>query len=115
MRYCARHRASASAKTYDVGRVVKLALALLTVLNVALTGFGVSMAMLSPMMFDAGGDGRLLWTMFWSILAFPVVAGICLLLPWPLLWLRCPRAALAAAIIPVAYLAVLLAVAFIAF
>jgi hypothetical protein len=53
--------------------------------------------------------------MFWSILAFPVVAGICLLLPWLLLWLRCPRAALAAAILPVGYLAVLLAVAFIAF
>jgi hypothetical protein len=94
---------------------MKLALGLLTVLNVALTGFGASMAMLSPMMFDAGGDGKLLWTMFWSILAFPVVAGICLLLPWLLLWLRCPRGALAAATIPVAYLTILLAVAFIAF
>jgi hypothetical protein len=94
---------------------MKLALGLLTVLNVALICFGVSMAMFSPMMFDAGGDGRLLWTMFWSILAFPVVAAVCLLLPWLLLWLRYPRAALAAAIIPVAYLAVLLAVAFIAF
>jgi hypothetical protein len=115
MRYCARHRASASAKTYDVGRVVKLALALLTVLNVALTGLGASMAMFSPMMFDAGGDGRLLWAVFWSILAFPVVAAICLLLPWLLLWLRCPRAAMATSIIPVGYLAVLLAVAFTAF
>jgi hypothetical protein len=94
---------------------MKLALGLLTVLNVALTCFGASMAMLSPMMFDAGGDGRLLWAVFWSILAFPVVAGICLLLPWLLLWLRYPRAALAASIIPVAYLAVLLAVTFIAF
>ena len=99
----------------DVRRAMKIALTLLTVLNVALTGFGASMAMLSPMMFDSGGDGRLLWAMFWSILAFPVVAGICLLLPWLLLWLRCPRAALATAILPVAYLAVLLAVAFIAF
>jgi hypothetical protein len=94
---------------------MKLALGLLTVLNIALTCFGASMAMASPMMFDAGGDGRLLWAVFWSILAFPVVAGICLLLPWLLLWLRCPRAALAASIIPVAYLAVLLAVTFIAF
>jgi hypothetical protein len=94
---------------------MKLALGLLTVLNVALTCFGASMAMLSPMMFDAGGGGRLLWTMFWSIPAFPVVAAICLLLPWLLLWLRCPRAALAASIIPVGYLAVLLAVAFLAF
>jgi hypothetical protein len=99
----------------DVRRAMKIALGLLTVLNVALTGFGASMAMLSPMMFDAGGDGRLLWAMFWSILAFPVVAGICLLLPWLLLWLRCPRAALATAILPVAYVAVLLAVAFLAF
>ena len=54
---------------------MKLALGLLTALNVALTCFGASMAMLSPMMFDAGGDGRLLWAVFWSILAFPVVAG----------------------------------------
>jgi hypothetical protein len=53
--------------------------------------------------------------MFWSILAFPVVAGICLPLPWLLLWLHCPRAALTASIIPAAYLAVLLVVAFTAF
>jgi len=94
---------------------MKLAVGLLTVLNAALTGFGAWMAMLSPMMFDAGGNGMLLWTIFWSIWAFPIAAAVCLLLPWLLLWRRYPRAALAASLVPVAYLASLAAFVLIVF
>ena len=54
---------------------MKLGLGLLTLVNVALTCFGLSMAMLSPMLFDSGGqDDQLLWAVFWSIFVFPAVA-----------------------------------------
>ena len=53
---------------------MKVMLAMLTIVNIALTVFGVSLAMMSPMMFDSGGDGKLLWAIFWSLWIFPVVA-----------------------------------------
>jgi hypothetical protein len=91
---------------------VKIALGLLTMINVALTLFGASMAMMSPMMFDSGVDGPLLWAVFWSILAFPLVALLCAILPWLFLWLRWPRIALVSACLPPVWMAVLFAVVF---
>jgi hypothetical protein len=35
---------------------MKLGLGVLTLINVALTCFGVSLAMMSPMLFDGGGE-----------------------------------------------------------
>jgi hypothetical protein len=41
---------------------MKLGLGVLTLINVALTCFGVTMAMMSPMLFDSGGQqDQLLW------------------------------------------------------
>jgi hypothetical protein len=91
---------------------MKIAIGVLTIINIALTVFGVSMAIMSPMMFDSGGDGKLLWSLFWSILAFPVVAVLCVLLPWLFLWLRWPRTALVVSAVPLAWMIVLLAVVF---
>lgn len=93
---------------------MKLALVLLTLVNVALTVFGVSMAMMSPMMFDSGGEqDQLLWAIFWSILAFPAVAVLCVVVSWLSMWLRWPRAALLLSAVPAAWLAILFAVIFI--
>jgi hypothetical protein len=51
---------------------MKLGLGVLTLINVALTCFGASMAMMSPMLFDAGGEqDQLLWAVFWGIFVFP--------------------------------------------
>jgi hypothetical protein len=91
--------------------LMKLGLGVLTLVNVALTCFGVSMAMMSPMLFDSGGqDDQLLWAVFWSIFVFPAVALICVFVPWLFLWLKWPRTALFAAIIPLAWLAAVFAV-----
>jgi hypothetical protein len=93
---------------------MKLGLAVLTVVNIALTCFGVSMAMMSPMMFDSGGtQDQLLWAIFWSVWVFPIVALVCVFLPWLFLWLQRPPTALFASAIPVAWLLVLFAVLFI--
>lgn len=93
---------------------MKLGLGLLTLLNVALAGFGLMMAMMSPMLFDSGGQqDQLLWAVFWTILAFPVVALVCVFVPWLLLWLKWRRTALFAAAIPAAWLIILFAVVFI--
>jgi hypothetical protein len=92
---------------------MKIAIGVLTIINIALTVFGVSMAIMSPMMFDSGGDGKLLWAIFWSIWAFPVVAVLCVLLPWLFLWLRWPRTALIVSAVPVTWMIVLFAVLFI--
>ena len=92
---------------------MKLGLGVLTLVNVALTCFGVSMAMMSPMLFDSGGqDDQLLWAVFWSIFVFPAVALICVFVPWLFLWLKWPRTALFAAIIPLAWLAAVFGVIF---
>ncbi|HEY7665752.1 MAG TPA: hypothetical protein VH934_21750 [Xanthobacteraceae bacterium] len=93
---------------------MKLALGLLTIVNLALTGFGLSMAIMSPMMFDSGGEqDQLLWAIFWSILAFPAVAALCVLISWLFMWLRRPRAALLLSAVPAVWLAILLALIFI--
>lgn len=93
---------------------MKLGLGVLTLINVALTCFGVSMAVMSPMMFDRGGqDDQILWAVFWSILAFPAIALICVFVPWLFLWLKWRRSALFAAVIPIAWLAAVFAVVFI--
>jgi hypothetical protein len=91
---------------------VKIALGLLTIVNVALMVFGASMAMMSPMMFDSGVGGPLLWAIFCGILLFPLVALVCVPLPWLFLWLKWHRLALACAALPLAWMAVLFAVAF---
>ena len=94
--------------------ILKLGLGVLTLINVALTCFGVSMAMMSPMLFDAGGEqDQLLWAMFWGIFVFPAVAFVCVFVPWLFLWLRWPRTALFAAAIPVGWLMIVVAVIFI--
>ncbi len=94
---------------------MKIALGVLTIVNIALTCFGVSMAVMSPMMFDSGGDGKLLWAIFWSLWVFPVVAVLCMLLPWLFLWLRWPRTTLVTSAVPLAWMVILFAVLFIFF
>jgi hypothetical protein len=94
--------------------LMKLGLGLLTLLNVALAGFGLMMAMMSPMLFDSGGQqDQLLWAVFWTILAFPAVALVCVFVPWLFLWLKWWRMALFAAAIPAAWLIILFAVVFV--
>lgn len=93
-----------------------LALGVLTVVNIALACFGVSMAIMSPMMFDRGGEHEtLLWGVFWSVWAFPALAVVCVVVPWLLLWLRLRRTALVTSAVPGVYLAILIAVLFIFF
>ena len=94
---------------------MKIALGVLTLINIALTCFGVSMAVMSPMMFDSGGDGTLLWAIFWSVLAFPVAALLCVLLPWLFLWLRWPPTALVAAAVPLTWMIILVTIVFVFF
>jgi hypothetical protein len=61
---------------------MKLGLGVLTLTNVALTCFGVSLAMMSPMLFDGGGEqDQLLWAVFWGIFVFPAVAFVCVFVP----------------------------------
>ena len=91
---------------------MKAMLAMLTIINIALTVFGVSMAAMSTMMFDSGGDGKLLWTIFWSLWIFPVVAVLCVFLPWLFLWLRWPRTALVASAVPITWMIILAVVLF---
>src|SRR5262245_13685020 len=80
---------------------MKAMLAMLTIINIVLTVFGVSLALMSPMMFDGGDDGKLLWAIFWSLWIFPVVALLCVFLPWLFLWLQWFRTALVAAVVPI--------------
>jgi hypothetical protein len=80
---------------------MKLVLAALTIVNLALIWFGGMMAMMSPMMFDAGGQqDKGLWAIFWAIIALPVIALAGAILPWLLIWMKWQRAALVAAAIP---------------
>jgi hypothetical protein len=80
---------------------MRLVLAALTIVNLALIWFGGMMAMMSPMMFDAGGQqDKGLWAIFWALVALPVIALAGAILPWLLIWMRWRRAALVAAAIP---------------
>jgi hypothetical protein len=54
----------------------------------------------------------LLWGIFWSVLAFPVVALACVVLSWVFVWLRWRRVALVVAAVPAAYALVLGSVIF---
>jgi hypothetical protein len=90
---------------------MKAVLAMLTIVNIALTVFGVTLAMMSPMMFDSG-DGKLLWAIFWSLWVFPVVALLCVFIPWLLLWLQWPRTALVASAVPITWMIILAVVLF---
>jgi hypothetical protein len=92
---------------------MKVALLLLTLVNIALAGFGSILLMWSPMLFDSGGtDDNLKWAIFWSIWFFPVATLICLVLPWLFLWLKWPRAALLASAFPAAYALIFIAAIF---
>jgi hypothetical protein len=92
---------------------MKAGLGVLTLINIALLLFGGTLAMMSPMMFDSGDDSKLLWTIFWCIWLLPVLAFVCVFLPWLLLWLKWSRAALVTSAAPLAYFAVLFAAIFI--
>jgi hypothetical protein len=50
---------------------------------------------------------------FWSILACPIVAAVCVFVPWLFMWLQRPRTALLLSAIPAAWLVILFAVIFI--
>jgi hypothetical protein len=92
---------------------MKLILIALTLANLALILFGGSMAMLAPMMFDAGGQqDQVLWAVFWSIWALPVVAFAGAILPGLFLWLRWRRVAVATAAVPAVFAVAILAVIF---
>ena len=65
---------------------MKLGLGALTLINFALVLFGGTLALMSPMMFDSGDDSKLLWAIFWCIWLLPVLAFVCVFLPWLLLF-----------------------------
>ena len=89
---------------------MKVALLALTLVNIALTCLGAMTAALSPPPLHSGGpDDSLKWAIFWSILFFPVVALVCVFLPWLFVWLKWPRAALVASAIPATYAAIVFA------
>jgi hypothetical protein len=92
-----------------------IALAALTLVNLALIWFGGTVAMFSPMMFDGGGqDDNVLWAIFWSFLALPFVALVGAILPWPFLWwLRWRRLAVMTAAIPALFALAIAAVIFV--
>jgi hypothetical protein len=91
-----------------------LVLAALTLVNLALLWFGGTVAMFSPMMFDHGGqDDTVLWGIFWSFLALPVVALIGAVLPWLFLWLRWRRACVVTAAIPALFALAIAAAVFV--
>jgi hypothetical protein len=91
-----------------------LVLAALTLVNLALIWVGGTVAMWSPMMFDRGGqDDNVLWAIFWSFLALPVVALIGAILPWLFLWLRWRRVAVMTAAIPALFALAIAAAVFI--
>lgn len=94
---------------------MKLGLGALTLVNIALTLFGGTLAMMSPMMFDSGGDSKLLWAIFWCIWFLPVLAFVCVFLGGLLLWFEWPRTALVASAVPLAYFALLFAAIFLLF
>jgi hypothetical protein len=78
------------------------------------TYIGTMTAMMSPMMFDRGGeDSKLMWAFLAAILAIPVVALVCVFLPWVFFWFW-PRIALALSAIPITiWLIFLIAVAWV--
>lgn len=91
-----------------------IGLCLMTIINIGVAYIGAMTAMMSPMMFDRGGENsKFMWAFFAAILAIPIVALVCVFLPWVLLWFW-PRVALVSSAIPVAiWLILLIAIALI--
>jgi hypothetical protein len=86
-----------------------IGLCLMTIINIGVTYIGTMTAMMSPMMFDSGGvDSKLMWGFFAAILAIPIIALVCVFLPWVLFWFW-PRVALVSSAIPVAIWLIFLA------
>ncbi len=86
-----------------MGWPIKLAFAAFTLVNLALVLGGAWFAMWTPMLFDAGGtDDKVLVASALGIIAFPLVALICAILPWLFLWIRWRRVAVVTAIVPIA-------------
>ena len=60
-----------------------IGLCLMTIINIGVAYIGVMTAMMSPMMFDRGGENsKLVWAFFAAILAIPIIALVCVFLPW---------------------------------
>jgi hypothetical protein len=77
-----------------------IGLGLMTIINIG-TYIGAMTAMMSPMMFDRGGENsKLMWAFFAATLAVPIVALVSVFLPWVLFWFW-PRVALVSSAIPV--------------
>lgn len=73
-----------------------------TLLYMLLGVLGAGFAMMSPMMFDAPGstENQLLWTLFWTVISFPVSCLIAIIGMWVLHLISWPRAALVASVLP---------------
>ena len=79
-----------------------IGLCLMTIINIGVAYIGVMTGMMSPMMFDRGGENsKLVWAFFAAILAIPILALVCVFLPWVFFWFW-PRVALVSSAIPVA-------------
>lgn len=74
-----------------------------TILGVPAVLMGGFAAMMSPMMFDAPGSMENPWvvTFFWSVVAFPVVCVLAILLGWIFYATRRYRAALWFSLTPI--------------
>jgi hypothetical protein len=84
----------------------KLAFVALTLVNLALVLCGAWLALWTPVLFERERpqDQVMVVAMAIGIVAFPVVALICAILPWLFLRVRWRGVALATAILPVAIL-----------
>ena len=98
---------SARAQTYPF--------AALTLFNLALVLCGAWLALWTPVLFERERpqDQVMVVAMAIGIVAFPVVALICAILPW-LLWVRWRGVAVATAILPVAIAVLFVAVGVVA-
>jgi hypothetical protein len=87
-----------------MGWPTKLAFAALTLFNLALVLCGAWLALWTPVLFERERpqDQVMVVAMAIGIVAFPVVALICAILPWLFLRARWRGVAVATAILPVA-------------
>jgi len=98
-----------------MGWPTKLAFAALTLFNLALVLCGAWLALWTPVLFERERpqDQVMVVAMAIGIVAFPVVALICAILPW-LLWVRWRGVAVATAILPVTIAVLFVAVGVVA-
>ena len=98
-----------------MGSPTKLAFAALTLVNLALVLCGAWLALWTPVLFERERpeDQVMVMAMAIGIVAFPVVALICAILPW-LLWVRWRGVAVATAILPVTIAVLFVAVGVVA-